>query len=253
MLDYTIYQVKIKYITPLLGLNPSDNLAQEYLVSKAKKELEKLEKKRERLKNEEEIEIIEKEIERLKTDLEIKEEINLESLRPTKLPLKIFARDKEGNFSLYHYQIKGHLKEVAAYFFSGLKLKNAISRYVDILPANVTLKDVEEDWVKGYYIPLARNGEYVKEADDILVRPLRSFVAGQYIVTINQSEILYPPLETAFQIVCWDNRIEETIFKELLEKGEIWGHSEWRTARYGRFKIIEFSKINEIKRRKIKL
>jgi hypothetical protein len=64
------YYVRISYITPVLALNPASDLAQQYIIKKAEKELEKLEKQLKRAKKEEEKVLIKREIEKLRADLE---------------------------------------------------------------------------------------------------------------------------------------------------------------------------------------
>ena len=89
------YYVKINYITPVLALNPSSDLAQQYIIKKAEKELEKLERQLKRTKKEEERILIEQEIERLRKDLETKEELK-PSEEEQKQRLQIFARTPDG-------------------------------------------------------------------------------------------------------------------------------------------------------------
>jgi hypothetical protein len=229
------YYVKISYITPVLALNPSSDLAQQYITKKAEKELEKLEKQLKKAKKEEEKILIEQEIERLRTDLEVKEETNLKEEQ--KQRLQIFARNPEGYLADYHYQIKGFMKEVAFHYIQS-QLRNFISRYIEISPVEET-----GDYKKEFFIPYKRNGNYIKEPDDLLSRSLRSWTYGQYIVTIVWSEMLDIPLEQEFVIKAYGGKLTDRNLKDILDKGEIWGKSGWRGASFGRFKVVEFKKI----------
>jgi hypothetical protein len=170
------YYIKISYITPVLALNPSSDLARQYINKKVEKELEKLEKQLKRAKKEEERMLIEKEIERIKADLEAKEDMKI-SEEEEKSRLQIFARTPDGFLADYHYQVKGFMKEVAMHFMQS-QLRNIISRYVEVCP-------VEEvgDYRRDFFIPYKRNGTLIKEPDNLLSRSLRSWTYGQYIVT----------------------------------------------------------------------
>jgi hypothetical protein len=229
------YYVKISYITPVLALNPSSDIAQQYITKKLEKEIEKLEKQLKRAKKEEEKGLIEKELEKLKADLEVKEELR-PSEEEQKQRLQIFARNPEGFLASYHYQIKGFLKEVAFHFIQP-QLRNFISRYVEIAPVKET-----GDYRKDFLIPYKRNGSYIKEPDDLLSRSLRSWTYGQYIVTIVWSEMLDIPLEQEFVIKVYGGKLTDKNLRDILDKGSIWGMSGWRGANYGRFKVVEFKK-----------
>jgi hypothetical protein len=230
------YYVKISYITPVLALNPSSDIAQQYIIKKAEKEVEKLEKQLKRTKKEEEKVLIEQEIEKLRKDLEVKEELR-PSEEEQKQRLQIFARNPEGYLADYHYQIKGFMKEVAFHYIQP-QLRNFISRYVEISPVEET-----GDYRKDFFIPYKRNGSFIKEPDDLLSRSLRSWTYGQYIVTIVWSEMLDIPLEQEFIIKIYQNKLTEKNLRDILDIGKVWGKSSWRGAKYGNFEVIEFKKI----------
>ncbi|DAD54615.1 TPA: hypothetical protein [Aquificae Conch Spring virus] len=238
------YYVRISYLTPVLALNPASDLAQQYILKKAEKELEKLERQLKRLKNEEQKMLIEKEIERLKVDLEMKEEMRI-SEEEQKSRLQIFARTSEGYLADLHYQIKGFMKEVALQYFSGA-LKNQISKYVDICPVEET-----GDYRRDFFILYKRNGEPIKEPDSLLSRSLRSWAHGQYIVTIVWSEMLDLPLEQEFVVKVYAGKLTDKQVLDIFARGEVWGKSGWRGAKYGRFKIVEFERMNDVKKKVI--
>jgi len=238
------YYIRISYLTPVLALNPASDLAQQYIIKKAEKELEKLEKQLKRLKNEEQKMLIEKEIERLKADLGVKEEMKV-SEEEQKSRLQVFARTEQGYLADYHYQVKGFMKEVALQFFSGA-LKNQISKYVDICPTEET-----GDYRKDFFIVYKRNGEPIKEPDSLLSRSLRSWVHGQYIVTIVWSEMLDLPIEQEFIVRVYAGKLTDKQIFDIFAKGEVWGKSAWRSAKYGRFKVVEFERIHDVKKKVI--
>ena len=238
------YYVKISYLTPVLALNPASDLAQQYIIKKAEKELEKLERQLKRIKNEEEKQLIEKEIERIKADLEAKEELRI-SEEEQKSRLQVFARTEDGYLADYHYQIKGFMKEVALYHMQS-GLKNQISRYVDICPVEET-----GDYKKDFMIPYLRDGQLIKEPDSLLSRSLRSWTHGQYIVTIVWSEMLDLPLEQEFIVKVYGGKLTDKQILDIFTKGEVWGKSSWRGAKYGRFKVVAFERISGVKKKVI--
>jgi hypothetical protein len=238
------YYIRIRYLTPVLALNPASDLAQKYIIQKAEKELEKLERRLKRLKDEEQRMLIEKEIERLKLDLEMKEEMKI-SEEEQKNRLQVFVRTKDGYLADYHYQIKGFMKEIALQYFSS-SLKNQISKYVDICPLEET-----GDYRQDFFILYKRDGEFIKEPDCLLSRSLRSWVNGQYIVTIVWSEMLDIPLEQEFVVKVYAGKLTDKQVLDIFTKGEVWGKSGWRGAKYGRFKVVKFERLNDVVKKKV--
>jgi len=254
-MNYFVYRVGFSYISPILGINPDRDLGKEYVMSKAEKEIEKLEKRLSKVKDDEERRLIEASIERIKADLREKnleagDEVVIEDLRVMR-----FARDGEGRLCLYHYQMKGHMKEVASLYLQQSVLRNKITRYIDIIPDEIDVEEVLNDWSKGFYIPFKRNGFYIYEPDEVLTRPLRSFIRGQYIITIVSSEVLNPPVEQWFQVVCWGEDIGEGELKRIFDIGMAWGNSGWRSARYGRYRLVHLEKVVSygIKKKQLKI
>jgi hypothetical protein len=186
--------------------------------------------------------LIEKEIERIKADLEVKENMTI-SEEEERSRLQIFARTPDGYLADYHYQVKGFMKEVVVHFMQS-SLKNVISRYVDISPLVET-----GDYRKDFFIPYKRNGSLITEPDNLLSRSLRSWTHGQYIVTIVWSEMLDIPLEQEFVVKVYAGKLNEAQVLEIFEKGEIWGKSSWRGAKFGRFRVVDFEKINNEKKK----
>jgi len=240
-MDRVLYEVKLSFISPVLGLTPSNQFDLPYVLSKSKEELEKLERMIEKEKDEEKKVVLEERYLRLKTEIEERE---IEDLLVNEERKTIFPRDNEGRLGLYHYQLKGYMKEIAGLFLKDKisrksSLKHIISRYVDIYPPNT---DFNTPFEQTLIVPFLRNGDYVTNPDGELTRPLRSFVRNQYIVTISKSDILNPPLEIAFNIVTFPEFITDNDILLIFQHGNYWGISQWRTARYGRFKILNIVK-----------
>jgi hypothetical protein len=237
--------VTIEYLTPVLGINPTDDLGLAYFEEKIKKEIEKLQRKLEKTYDEKEAEILENRIIRLQQALGETDED--EDVKERKV--KVFLRDKNGNLCWAHHQIKGHLKEIAQYRLSESWLRNGISRFVDIFPYGW---DVKEKGIKleADLIPILRNGKPIKEPDEVISRPLASWVGLQRIVTIVSSEMINLPAELKFRVVIWDIDKKDKIptpehIQKILSYGIQWGHSGWRTARYGRYEVKEFNVIED--------
>jgi len=245
----TIIDVAIEYITPILGINPVDDIGMAYLEERLRKEIEKTEKKLSKVKDEEERQALEMRLERLQQELMAT--TNGEDDEFGNKKVKVFLRNQEGALCWSHHQIKGHFKEIVQYRMSETWLRNAISRFVDIFPSGWDLEQgINSD---ADLIPILRNGELIKQPDSILSRPLASWVGTQRIVTISSSEIINPPAELQFRVVIWDIEKKDRIptpeyIKRILSYGVQWGHSGWRTARYGRYTVKEFNVLGEEKK-----
>jgi hypothetical protein len=249
----TVIDVSITYITPILGINPIDDIGTAYFEERIKKEIEKIEKKLSKVKDDNERQALEMRLERLQQELmgmTNGEEDEFENKK-----VKVFLRNQEGALCWSHHQVKGHLKEIVQYRMSESWLRNAISRFVDIFPYGWDIErgiSSEAD-----LIPILRNGEPIKQPDSILSRPLTSWVGTQRIVTISSSELINLPAELQFRVVIWDIEKKDKIptpehIQKILSYGIQWGHSGWRTARYGRYEVKEFKVVSgERKMKKI--
>ena len=246
----TVIDVAIEYITPILGINPIDDLGTAYFEERIKKEIEKTEKKLSKVKDEEERQALEMRLERLQQEL-VSMTDGEDEFENKKV--KVFLRNKEGALCWSHHQIKGHFKEIVQYRLSETWLWNAISRFVDIFPYGW---DIEKGISpEADLIPILRGGEPIRQPDSILSRPLASWGGTQRIVTISSSEMINPPAELMFRVVIWDIEKKDKIptpehIQKILSYGVQWGHSGWRTARYGRYVVKEFNVIGEERKTK---
>jgi hypothetical protein len=246
----TIIDISIEYITPILGINPIDDIGMAYFEERMKKEIEKIEKKLSKVKDEEEREALVMRLERLQQEL-MSMTNGAEDNEFENKKVKVFLRNSEGALCWSHHQIKGHFKEVVQYRMAETWLRNAISRFVDIFPYQWDIdQGISPD---ADLIPILRNGEIIKQPDSILSRPLASWVGTQRIVTISSSEIIQPPAELQFRVVIWDIEKKDKIptpeyIRRILEYGIQWGHSGWRTARYGRYVVKEFNVLGAVRK-----
>jgi hypothetical protein len=243
----TVIDVTIEYVTPVLGINPTNDIGLMYFEEKLKKEIERIEKNLKKVKDEAEREALELRLERLHQEIEANNSDEVENKK-----VKVFIRNSKGDLCWGHHQIKGHLKEIAQYRLSETWLRNALSRFVDIFPYGW---DIEANGImpEADLIPILRNGEPIKYPDEILSRPLASWVGTQRIVTISSSELINPPAELMFRVVIWDIEKKDKIptpehIQKILSYGVQWGHSGWRSARYGRYIVKEFNVIGEEKK-----
>jgi len=245
----TVIDVAIEYITPILGINPIDDIGMAYLEERLRKEIEKTEKKLSKVKDEEERQALEMRLERLQQEL--MSTTNGEDDEFENKKVKVFLRNQDGALCWSHHQIKGHFKEIVQYRMSETWLRNAISRFVDVFPSGWDIEQgINPD---ADLIPILRNGEIIKQPDSILSRPLASWVGTQRIVTISSSEMINPPAELKFRVVIWDIEKKDRIptpeyIRKILSYGIQWGHSGWRTARYGRYTVKEFNVLGEEKK-----
>jgi len=218
----------------VLGTQPaSASILESYIRSKLDKEIRKIEKALDKAKSAEEREILQEKLEILKKERQEETIVPDVTERVT-----VFARDKEGYLCILNYQILGYYKEMAQNFLKA-GFKNKFSKYVDV---RATL---DSRYRECY---LMRNGERLNNADYLLERPLRAYTPSGYIVSIVASEAVEPPVELEFYTVVLGEKslhgITDKVLKELLELGrEKGGISQWRTAGYGKFEVVEFRKV----------
>jgi len=143
--------------------------------------------------------------------------------------LTVFLRDR-GALCLSDYVIKGFLKEALGALKSQIGIAahaSKVDNYVLILPA---------------YLCFAREGELVKEADEVFERPLRGMTAQGPRVSVTASETINPGWELVFTIRLLDNpasprsrALTFEVIEEALEYGAFKGLGQWRNGQNGRF------------------
>ncbi len=226
--------VTLSFVSTVLGLNPSaPSLREKFIKQKLIKEIEKLRKQLDRTKDEAKKEEIARRLEQLESEAKIEDAYwNIEEDER----LTVFARDPRGNLSFLNYQIAGLLKETAYDYYEKSKSRNLISKYVQVL--GVEDYQMYESW---RYVPLYRDGTPIKEPDKILERPLRAYTPSGYIVSLISSEAILPPAQLTFKIRICGGEVDVDWIRELLEVGGKYkGLSQWRTAQFGLYEVVEF-------------
>lgn len=143
--------------------------------------------------------------------------------------LTVFLRDG-GALCMCDYVIKGFLKEALAALKSQLNIAapaTKVDNYILVTPA---------------YLRFTRGGQPIKEADDILERPLRAMTMQGPRVSVTASEYIDPPWTLTFTISLLEGektaRSEALTFEvieTLLDYGSFKGLGQWRNAQNGRF------------------
>ena len=144
--------------------------------------------------------------------------------------LTVFNRDTKDQLCVMAHQVKGYFK--AALLALKAQTKIAAPRgKVDTLL-----------FVEPRYIPLTRDGEPLRDEDEVCERPLRAQTMQGERVTLAASEQLNDPWELEFEVslipsegtkrseaLTWD------VIETALDYGAYHGLLQWRNAGYGRF------------------
>ena len=154
----------------------------------------------------------------------------------------VFARDESGLF-LWDYEIKGMLKEAAndrKEEFGIALMRDKVEKAVYVYPRRVYL---------------LRDGEPVREPDDILVRPLRGMTAQGPRISVVASELVREGVTLRFQVHVLANgraeageesggrrrravpEIRPDTVAMLLAYGQYKGLGQWRNGSWGRFEV----------------
>lgn len=143
--------------------------------------------------------------------------------------LTVFLRDR-GALCISDYAIKGFLKEALGALKSQIGIvahASKVDNYVLVLPA---------------YLGFTKQGELVKEPDEVVERPLRGMTAQGPRVSVAASETINPGWELVFTIRLLDNpasprskALTFEVIEEALEYGAFKGLGQWRNGQNGRF------------------
>lgn len=212
MLEYTEYDIEIKFITEVLGTAPQKDIAEEHLSRKYVEDCEKKGGKAEGLPPDE-LETYPEELEKGST---------------------AFHR-KDGQPTMIDYQIKGFFKNAGMTFngHKGVKaLKSKIEKYVFPKPRFIPLEIPEGGkigWTEMQTV--SEDGESAWT-----IRPLRAMTAQGPRVGIARSETLPAGTKFSFCLKVYDNSpIKEEMLRDLLSYGEDVGFLQWRNGGMGRF------------------
>lgn len=229
-------RVTIRFINDILGSAPANKqFYEKYLVSKLIKEIEKVEKKLDRVKDEREREIL---LEK-KADLEsqLADLPDIEEAGDEKLT--VFYRAKYEEFDvpvIRAHQVLGFFKEAANNFKDILKIKNArdkISKYVRVMPYNLYIYDTE-----------ISPENLVDDVDGIVERPLKAMTMQGPRVSIAKSEVIKSNGDKLIQLEVWlykNKEISWEVLETLMEEyGRVNGISQWRNSGYyGAFEVVD--------------
>lgn len=144
--------------------------------------------------------------------------------------LTVFIRNDQDQLCVMGYQLKGFFKAALQALRGQVKIAAPKSK-VDTLV-----------FVEPRYIPIKRNGEVLREEDEVLERPLRASTPQGERITLAASEMLNPPWQITIEVsmlpsngtakseaLTWD------VLETALDYGAYHGLLQWRSADYGRF------------------
>lgn len=146
-----------------------------------------------------------------------------------------FYRDVEtGNVIIKGYQIKGFMKEAAKALKDQLGLASCVSKIDNFV-------FIAED-----NIPVMRGGEWIKQPDNFLERPLRGETPQGPRVSLAKSEQICGDWYIDITVKVIENKktaksiaLGMGVVEELLSYGQFKGLLQWRNAGYGSFRIEE--------------
>lgn len=146
-----------------------------------------------------------------------------------------FYRDVEtGNVIIKGYQIKGFMKEAAKALKDQLGLASCVSKIDNFV-------FIAED-----NIPVMRGGEWIKQPDNFLERPLRGETPQGPRVSLAKSEQICGDWYIDITVKVIENKktaksvaLDIGVVEELLSYGQFKGLLQWRNAGYGSFRIEE--------------
>lgn len=146
-----------------------------------------------------------------------------------------FYRDVEtGNVIIKGYQIKGFMKEAAKALKDQLGLASCVSKIDNFV-------FIAED-----NIPVMRDGEWIKQPDNFLERPLRGETPQGPRVSLAKSEQVCGDWYLDITVKVIENKktaksvaLDMGVVEELLSYGQFKGLLQWRNAGYGSFRIEE--------------
>lgn len=146
-----------------------------------------------------------------------------------------FYRDVEtGNVIIKGYQIKGFMKEAAKALKDQLGLASCVSKIDNFV-------FIAED-----NIPVMRGGEWIKQPDNFLERPLRGETPQGPRVSLAKSEQICGDWYIDITVKVIENKktaksiaLDIGVVEELLSYGQFKGLLQWRNAGYGSFRVEE--------------
>ena len=227
-------RVTIRFINDILGSAPaSKRLYEQHLLSKLNREIDKIERKLERVKNEQGRKILFEKKAYLEEQL-----AELPLIEDGDEKLTVFYRAKYEDFDvpvIRAHQVLGFFKEAANNFKDVLGIKNArdkISKYVRVMPHNLFIYDTE-----------IAPENLVDNVDGIEERPLKAMTMQGPRVSIAKSEVIRSNGDKLIQFEVWlykNKEITWEVLESLMEEyGRVNGISQWRNSGYyGAFEVV---------------
>lgn len=144
--------------------------------------------------------------------------------------LTVFNRNQQDQLCLMGYQIKGFLKGALTALKVQCKIAAAKGKIDNLI------------FVEPRYIPLIKDGQPIRDEDDILERPLRAQTMQGERVTLAASELVEDPWEITIEMTLIPNggtakseALTWDAIEAALDYGAYHGLGQWRNADYGRF------------------
>lgn len=142
-----------------------------------------------------------------------------------------FMKDEQGIF-IYNYMFKGFFKSACQVLMENKSVKKIsayktwIDKLVFIEPRRIHFMD--------------EAGNFLQKADGTFSRALRVMTPQGPRVTLAKSEYVSEGRTLYFEIEVFDNSkgLDLNIIETLLEYGRYVGLGQWRSADYGRFKVV---------------
>ena len=145
--------------------------------------------------------------------------------------LTVFNRNRNDQLCVMAYQFKGFLKQAFKSAKTQLKVGNPASKIDKLV------------FISPMFIPLLRDGEPIRDEDDVLERPLRASTPMGERVALASSEMVEDPWgfdisitlipnsgTKASEAVTWDE------VETAMDYGMFNGLGQWRNADYGKFR-----------------
>lgn len=159
------------------------------------------------------------------------EEAELSTFERDEKGVTVFMRDPNDALCLMGYQIKGFFKEA----LTALKAQTdvaAVKGKVDTLM-----------FVEPRFLPLMRDGEALRDEDEMLERPLRADTPKGPRSALQSSEMVYDPWTVEMEIALLPNKgsaksreLSWDAIEAALDYGAYHGLGQWRNAGYGSFR-----------------
>jgi len=220
MVKWDVYEVTVEFEKPVVGGIPkSPEVIAAWIESRAKK--------KGRMPEE-----IQKLIEKVSSEVYISEDDMEKEIEKT---WTTFKGDKEGIY-IEDRNIKAMLREAASTL--GLFKGTGSTARKQTFQHGLTIKP--------YRIRFYRDGEVIREPEDIQERPIIIDYKGNTISALKREDIVKEGARITFYIcIVANNVFSEKMVKEMVEIAQEIGIGAARSQGFGKFKIVEFKYLGE--------